>query len=88
MGFPRQEYWSGFTCSPPGDLPDPEIKPVSPVLAGGFFTTEPPGKPRKKVRKCYFLYSCEKMKFDLTKYTDIYLVGFKTVLKDTMLKLR
>ena len=21
------------------------IKPMSPVLAGGFFTTEPPGKP-------------------------------------------
>ena len=32
----------------PGDLPEPRIKPVSPVsaaLAGGFFTTEPPGKP-------------------------------------------
>ena len=29
-------------CPPPGDLPDPEIKPAtltSPVLAGGFFTT-------------------------------------------------
>ena len=33
---------------PPGDLPDPEIEPkflVSPALAGGFFTTEIPGKP-------------------------------------------
>ena len=31
------------------DLPDPEIKPrslASPAFAGGFFTTEPPGKPR------------------------------------------
>ena len=27
------------------DLPDPGIEPVSPALAGGFFTTEPPGKP-------------------------------------------
>ena len=26
------------------DLPGPE-KTVSPALAGGFFTTEPPGKP-------------------------------------------
>ena len=26
------------------DLPGPGIKPVSPALAGGFFTTEPPGK--------------------------------------------
>ena len=30
---------------PPEDLPDPEIQPASPALAGGFFTTEPPGKP-------------------------------------------
>ena len=30
---------------PPGDLPIPGIEPVSPVLAGGFLTTEPPGNP-------------------------------------------
>ena len=33
----------------PGDLPNPGIKPaslVSPALAGGFFTTAPPGKPK------------------------------------------
>ena len=29
----------------PGDLPDPGIECASPALAGGFFTTEPPGKP-------------------------------------------
>ena len=32
----------------PGDLPDPGIEPgspVSPALAAGVFTTEPPGKP-------------------------------------------
>ena len=29
----------------PGDLPDPEMEPESPELAGGFFTTEPPGNP-------------------------------------------
>ena len=42
MGFPKQEYWSGLPSLPPGDLPDPGIKPTSlksPVLAGGFFTT-------------------------------------------------
>ena len=42
MRFPRQEYWSGLPCPPPGDLPDPGIKPASltsPALAGGFFTT-------------------------------------------------
>ena len=31
MGFSRQEYWSGLPCPSPGDFPDPEIKPMSPV---------------------------------------------------------
>ena len=43
VGFSRQEYWSALPCPSPGDLPHPGIKPTSPVLAGGFFTTEPPG---------------------------------------------
>ena len=30
----------------PGDLPDPGIEPTSPAMAGGFFTTEPPGNPK------------------------------------------
>ena len=29
VGFSRQEYWSGLPFPPPGDLPDPGIKPVS-----------------------------------------------------------
>ena len=44
MRFPRQEYWRGLPFSSPGDLPDPGIKPGSPVFAGRFFTIEPPGK--------------------------------------------
>ena len=43
-GFPRQEYWSWSPFPSPGDLPNPEIEPMSPALAGRFFTTEPPGK--------------------------------------------
>ena len=39
MGFPRQEYWNRLPFPSPGDLPGPGIKPVSPALAGGFFTT-------------------------------------------------
>ena len=40
MEFPRQEYWSGLPFPSPGDLPDPEIKPMSlRSLAGEFFTT-------------------------------------------------
>ena len=30
---------------PPGDFPDPGIEPASPALVGGFFTTEPFGRP-------------------------------------------
>jgi len=42
MGFAKQEYWRGFPCPPPGDLPNPGIEPsslVSPALADQFFTT-------------------------------------------------
>ena len=41
-GFSKQEYWSRLPCPPPGELPDPGIKPVSlmsPALSGEFFTT-------------------------------------------------
>ena len=45
MEFCRQDYWSGLAFP---HLPDPRIKPassVSPAWEGGFFTSEPPGKP-------------------------------------------
>ena len=51
MGFSRQEHWSGLPFPLPGDLSDPGIELVSfvsPALAGGFLTTEPPGKPSGK----------------------------------------
>ena len=38
MGFSRQEYRSGLSFPPPGDLPNPGLKPGSPALAGRFFT--------------------------------------------------
>ena len=31
-GISRQEYWSGLPFPPPGDLPNPGIKPMSPAL--------------------------------------------------------
>ena len=46
MGFSRQEYLSGLPLPSPGDRPNPGIELGSPALAGGFFTTEPSGKPR------------------------------------------
>ena len=51
MEFSRQEYWNGLPCPPPGDLPDPGIKPVSPVspaLQADSLLAEPSGKPSNK----------------------------------------
>ena len=47
MGFSRQEYWSGWPCPPPGDLPDAGIKPVSSLLhwQAGSLSLVPPWKP-------------------------------------------
>ena len=48
VGFPRQESRRGLLLPSPGDLPDPGIElasPLSPVSAGRFSTTLPPGNP-------------------------------------------
>ena len=44
MRFSREKYWSGLPFPSPGKLSRPGIKPVSPALAGIFFTIDPPGK--------------------------------------------
>ena len=41
MGLSRQEDWSVLPFPLPGHPPNPGFKPVSPALAGRFFTTEP-----------------------------------------------
>ena len=56
MEFPRQEYWSGLSCPPPGDLPNPGIEPqslTSPAL-GGSLPLVPPGKPVLNIPFFYF----------------------------------
>ena len=48
MDFSRQEYWSGLPCPPPGDLPDPGIKPASLMSLPwqeGSLRLAPPVKP-------------------------------------------
>ena len=48
MEFSRQEYWNGLPFPPPADLPDPGIRPASPVspaLQADSLPTEPLGKP-------------------------------------------
>ena len=59
MGFSRQKYWSELPLPSPGDLPNSGIEPaslMSPVLAGGFFTTsatwEAPKVLTLGLRKC------------------------------------
>ena len=49
MGFSRQEYWSRMPFPHPGNLPNPGIEPEFLALAGGFFTVEPPRKPRPRL---------------------------------------
>ena len=56
MGLFRQEYWSGWTFPPSGDLPNLEIESASPALVGGFFTTEPPGEDYSALKSKTILY--------------------------------
>ena len=53
-GFSRQEYQSGWPCPPPGDLPDPGIKPTSLSLLHWQMDSlplTPPGKTSCLVEK-------------------------------------
>ena len=47
MGFFKQEYWSGLPSLPPGDLPNPGIEFVSPVLQANSLPADPSGKPQR-----------------------------------------
>ena len=40
----KKEYWSGLPCPPPGDLPNPGIKPKYPIFQADYLPSEPPGK--------------------------------------------
>ena len=46
MEFSGQEYWSGLSCLPPGDLPDLGIKPCLLYWQAGSLPLVPPGKPK------------------------------------------
>ena len=65
MGFSRQAYWSGLPWPPPGDLPNPGIKPKS-FVSGRFFTTEPSGKPTQRYTHIHRYIEC------IYKYTYTY----------------
>ena len=45
-GILQARIWGGLPCPPPGDLPNPGIKPRSPTLQADSLLSEPPGKPK------------------------------------------
>ena len=51
LGVHRLQYLqrTGLVALRLWDLPRPGIEPLSPTLAGGLSTTEPPGKPQTRV---------------------------------------
>ena len=53
MEFSRQEYWSGFPFSSPGDLPDPEIEPFCLLCLLHWQASSLPGEPPKKPQTTY-----------------------------------
>ena len=48
-GILRERILEWVAISYSRGSPDPGIEPMSPALAGGFFTAEPPGKPQPSV---------------------------------------
>ena len=63
MEFSRQEYWSGVPCPPPGDLPDPGIKPVAPALQADSLLLSHQGSPT-------FLHNTTEIKATLKNQKD------------------
>ena len=58
MEFSGQKYWSGLPCPPPGDLPNPGIKPRSLALQEDSLPSEPPGKlPCVCMCVCVYIYT-------------------------------
>ena len=60
MEFSRQELLGGgLPFTPPGILPYTGMEPMSPALAGGFFTTEALGKPLNIFNsESFFCFHC------------------------------
>ena len=61
MGFSRQWYWSGLPFPSLGDLPDPGIKPGSPVLQTDTLPSEPSGKSYSKFMITWLTVVCNEV---------------------------
>ena len=55
-GTSQTRNWSGLPLPSPEDLSDPGIEPAFLALAGGFFTTESPGKPIIEINRLGKVY--------------------------------
>ena len=82
--FSRQEYWCGLPCPPPGALPNPGIKPVSPAspaLAGGFFTTsttwEAPLNSPSTTQITKFTVLCSLISSPRSSSSEYYFAGYQ-----------
>ena len=67
--FSRQEYWSGLPCPPPGDLPNPGIKPRSPTLQQILYQLSHQGNPYKEIKdtkKSSDLRSCLDLDYNIS----------------------
>ena len=76
MGFFLQEYWSRLPCPPPGDIPDPGIKPVSPASPAfqvDSLPAESSGKPIyiQLYKKRYYISTYHIYISIISKYIDV-----------------
>ena len=55
-GFSRQEYWSGFPCPPPGDLPDPGTEYMSHASPAATVCSSPLVPPENPITLYLWAY--------------------------------
>ena len=76
MGFFRKEYWSVLPFPPPGDLPNPGIKPKFPVsfaFTNVFLTYLATWEVHRRINNKYFFFKRQKKP---KKKPDIYCLTF------------
>ena len=89
--FFRQKYWNGLPFPYPGDLPDPEIEPMSPLspalaLADGFFTIFASHKGGKECISKTEPYLATLLLYICKKLSGSYLCRFGLEIRDVYMK--
>ena len=82
MWYSRQEYWSGLPFPSPGDLPNPGIELVSPMLAGGFFTVWATREAQGRAVPTEHTWTCERSpkESDVSEY-KLWLVSMPEIVR-------